>query len=253
MWLIFTRRGLDIDAYPAIKRHLEGYREKLEPKPSGWDDQTDGKWEGRKAGSYKWFEIQDNIAYWQEFDQPKIVVPAIQNKVDYAPDLSGFYSNDKTSIIVDRRWSYLLAVLNSPVSWWLTQQLFASKQGGFYEFKPMYVAEVPIPPSSDGQRLLIDGAVLAVVGGTSDSRLEQLLNGFVYELFFREDLHARGLTLFEEAERAGLGRLSGLEGPELLKAAESFAATHLIPGARLRTMLSDVATLDVVRIIEGRE
>ena len=93
----------------------------------------------------------------------------------------------------------------------------------------------------------------ALNSGSSDARIEQLLNGFVYELFFKEDLHARGLTLFEEAERAGLGRLSGLEGTELLKAAESFAATHLIPGARLRTMLSDVATLDVVRIIEGRE
>ena len=39
----------------------------------------------------------------------------------------------------------------------------------------------------------------------------------------------------------------------LVKAAEAFAATHLIPGARLRTMLSDLQTLDVVRIIEGKE
>jgi len=30
-------------------------------------------------------------------------------------------------------------------------------------------------------------------------------------------------------------------------------ARDLVPGARLRTMLSDLATLDVVRIIEGRE
>jgi hypothetical protein len=253
LWLIFTRRGIDIDAYPAIKRHLEGYRDKLEPKPVDWDEDENGKWEGRKAGPYKWFEIQDNIAYWQEFDAPKIVVPAIQNKVDYAPDLAGFYSNDKTSIIVDERWTYLLAVLNSPVSWWLTQQAFASKQGGFYEFKPMYVAQVPIPSSSDYKRELMDGPVKAIVAGASDNRLEQLLNGFVYELFFEDDLHARGLTLFEEAKRAGLGLLAGLEGAALVKAAESFAATHLVPGARLRTMLSDLATLDVVRIIEGRE
>ncbi|HRD87323.1 MAG TPA: Eco57I restriction-modification methylase domain-containing protein [Accumulibacter sp.] len=253
LWLIFTRRGIDIDAYPAIKRHLEGYRDKLEPKPVDWDEDENGKWEGRKAGSYKWFEIQDNIAYWHEFDAPKIVVPAIQNKVDYAPDLAGFYSNDKTSIIVDERWTYLLAVLNSPVSWWLTQQAFASKQGGFYEFKPMYVAQVPIPSSSERKRELMDGPVKAIVAGASDNRLEQLLNGFVYELFFKDDLHARGLTLFDEAERAGLGKLAGLEGSGLVKAAESFAATHLVPGARLRTMLSDLATLDVVRIIEGRE
>jgi len=87
----------------------------------------------------------------------------------------------------------------------------------------------------------------------SDNRLEQLINGFVYELFFQNDLHARGLTLFDEAERAGLDNLAGLDGAALVKAAESFAAIHLVPGARLRTMLSDLATLDVVRIIEGRE
>jgi hypothetical protein len=38
-----------------------------------------------------------------------------------------------------------------------------------------------------------------------------------------------------------------------VKAAEAFANTNLIPGARLHTMLSDLQTLDVVRIIEGRE
>ena len=231
------------EGYPAVYAHLETFKEQL--------------WARNKAETgvrYEWYALQRWASeYWQEFQHPKIVVPAIQNKVDYASDLTGFFGNDKTSIIVSERWSYLLAVLNSPVSWWLTQNLFASKQGGFYEFKPMYVAQVPIPSSSGQQRELMDGPVRAIVAGASDNRLEQLLNGFVYELFFKDDLHARGLTLFDEAERAGLGNLAGLEGAALVKAAESFAATHLVPGARLRTMLSDLATLDVVRIIEGRE
>lgn len=252
LWLIFKRRGLDIDAYPAIKRHLEGYREKLEPKPSWWDDANDGKWEGRKPGSYKWFDIQDNIAYWREFDQPKIVVPAISDQPNAAFDAVGHYTNNKATIFVVRSPWLVLATLNSPVSLWFARQTFATKQGGFLDFEPRYSGTFPIPRVSSNDEALIDVAARAVEC-TLDNRLEQLLNGFVFELFFKDDLHARGLTLFNESERAGLGRLSGLEGPELLKAAESFAATHLIPGARLRTMLSDVATLDVVRIIEGRE
>ena len=35
-------------------------------------------WEGvgrKKAGAYKWYEIQDTIDYWREFDVPKIVWP----------------------------------------------------------------------------------------------------------------------------------------------------------------------------------
>jgi hypothetical protein len=113
--------------------------------------------------------------------------------------------------------------------------------------------QVPIPNrATHAERSHID-TIVSIQIERPDNRLEQLLNGFVYELFFKEDLHARGLTLFDEAERADLGKLAGLEGAELVKAAEGFAATHLVPGARLRTMLSDLATLDVVRIIEGRE
>ncbi|WP_317201713.1 Eco57I restriction-modification methylase domain-containing protein, partial [Janthinobacterium sp.] len=250
LWLIFTRRGLEIDRYPAIKRHLSVYRDSLEPKPENWDEDKDGEWKGRKAGSYKWYDIQDNIAYWEAFEEPKIIVPAIQNKVDYAPDLTGYYSNDKTSIIVSEHWAYLLAILNSTVSWWLTQQLFASKQGGYYEFKPMYVAAVPIPSCADGTRAMIEGAVKAIVAGSADPRLEQLLNGFVYELFFKDDLHARGLTLFDEATSAGLGKLDGLEGEKLVKEAQEFADRVFKPSHPLYAMLFDLQALDVVRIIE---
>ena len=35
-WLVFTRRGINIDRYPAIKRYLEQFRERLEPRPRGW-------------------------------------------------------------------------------------------------------------------------------------------------------------------------------------------------------------------------
>ena len=33
---------------------------------------------GRKPGAYLWYEIQDPIEYWQEFDKPKIVYQEIQ-------------------------------------------------------------------------------------------------------------------------------------------------------------------------------
>ena len=63
---------------------------------------ADGPWGGRKVGSYKWYEVQDNIAYWQEFQQPKIIVPAITDTVNFAPDTDGYYCNDKATIFVPR-------------------------------------------------------------------------------------------------------------------------------------------------------
>ena len=73
-WLIFTRRGTDLTQYPAIEKHLLQFRQRLEPKPSNY---TGNDWPGRKPGSYKWYEIQDSIDYFKEFEKPKIVYPEI--------------------------------------------------------------------------------------------------------------------------------------------------------------------------------
>lgn len=249
LWLIFTRRGVDIDRYPAVKRHLEGYREALEPKPRDWDRPN---WPGRKGGSYKWFEIQDNVAYWEEFLRPKLVIPAIEKTVAYAPETSGFFSNDKTCIVVSDDWRYLAACLNSPVSWWVAQTTYAGRQGGFFEFKPMYVGQFPIPNAGTDAKAMIGPIAALLHSDWANAALEQLLNGFVYELYFPKDLHARGLKLLDAAGQAGLGKLGGLTGDALAVAAEAFTKAHLASGQPLRVMLSDLRTLDVVRIIEGK-
>jgi len=69
-YLIFTRRGVDIKKYPAIERYLTCFKEQLMPKPKGWKGPA---WKGRKPGNYKWYEIQDSIDYYREFEKPKIL------------------------------------------------------------------------------------------------------------------------------------------------------------------------------------
>ena len=61
-WIIFTRRGIDIEKYLAIKEYLEEFKIALTPK-------REGSKLGRKPGQYKWFEIQDNVAYYQDFER----------------------------------------------------------------------------------------------------------------------------------------------------------------------------------------
>jgi type I restriction-modification system DNA methylase subunit len=139
-FLIFTRRGIDIKKYPAIEKHLQKFKEKLMPKPADWKG-TD--WKGRKPGQYKWYEIQDAIDYFAEFEKPKIIVPAIVQKASYTFDHDGFLSNDKTTIIaVDDL--YLLGMLNSKVCDFVMHSIASTKQGGYYEYKPMYLSQLPI-------------------------------------------------------------------------------------------------------------
>jgi hypothetical protein len=139
-FLIFTRRGIDIKKYPAIEKHLQKFKEKLMPKPPDWKGTA---WKGRKPGQYKWYEIQDAIDYFAEFEKPKIIVPAIVQKASYTFDRDGFLSNDKTTIIaVDDL--YLLGILNSKVCDYVMHSIASTKQGGYYEYKPMYLSQLPI-------------------------------------------------------------------------------------------------------------
>ena len=117
LWMIFARRGIDINAYPSVRAHLERFRARLEPKPADWDQTARGDWPGRKAGRYAWYEIQDSVEYWQRFDEPKILYQEIQFHPAYAFSGEALYGNNKVFLLPTADL-YLLAVLNSPLLWW---------------------------------------------------------------------------------------------------------------------------------------
>ena len=95
-------------------------------------------------------------------------------------------------------------------------------------------------------------AVRAIVAGAERPRLESLLNAFVYELFFPEELAARGLSPFAAAREAGLNKLTGLEGEALAHAADAWSAQLADPATKLYATLFDLQSIDAIRIIEGR-
>ncbi|SPD75866.1 conserved hypothetical protein [uncultured Desulfobacterium sp.] len=138
--VIFTRRGIDIEKYPAIKNYLAQFKERLMPRPKDWKGE---KWQGRKPGSYQWYEIQDTVDYYTEFVKPKIIVPAIVKSASYAFDTASFYSNDKTTIIPTADM-YLFGVISSKVLDYYMHSISSTKQGGYFEYKPMYISKLPI-------------------------------------------------------------------------------------------------------------
>jgi hypothetical protein len=113
--------------YPAIAGHLRPFAD-----------------QGRKrcdSGEF-WWELRE-CAYYDAFEKPKIIVPAIVQKGSYAFDAEGFYSNDKTTIIAGNDL-YLLGLLNSKVTDFVIHAISSTKQGGYYEYKPMYLVQIPI-------------------------------------------------------------------------------------------------------------
>jgi len=134
LWIIFSRHGTDINKYTAIRDYLKKYQKQLTPGGAG----------GRKPGSYKWYEIQDNIAYWCEFEESKIVWGNLARRPQFSFAGKGYYVSAPANIIVsDSR--YLLGILNSKVTEYLVSQSGAKRQGDFLEFKPMYISTLAIP------------------------------------------------------------------------------------------------------------
>jgi hypothetical protein len=108
-WIIFSRRGVNIDRYPAIRNHLAQWKEDLTPKK----DKNAKR--GRKPGRYEWYEIQDDVAYYEVFDGPKLIFPDIAKGPRFCLDLDGYYLAN-TAYCLGTEDRYLLGILNSRCS-----------------------------------------------------------------------------------------------------------------------------------------
>ena len=148
LYVIFTRRGINIEKYPAIKKHLLQFKKDLEPKKS------DNQKRGRKPGSYKWFEIQDNIAYYEEFEGSKIIYPDIAQAPEFAWDESKSFIGN-TAYIIPTKEKWLLGLLNSLLIWWFYVNISSIIRGGFVRFIAQYMETLPIAPATDSEKALI--------------------------------------------------------------------------------------------------
>lgn len=152
-WLIFTRRGIDINKYPAILSYLQQFREHLEPRPANWD--TSHSWSGRKPGSYKWYEIQDSVDYYEVFEKPKIFYSDIANFPRFSWGEDEIYVNNRGYALTPTDIS-LLGILQSRTCWFCISRLCAplGERRGFVRYLhfTQYTSQLPIPSLTDEQR-----------------------------------------------------------------------------------------------------
>lgn len=256
LWLIFTRRGCDIKKYPAVYEHLKKYKKRLMPGVPG----------GRKPGSYEWYEIQDNVAYWKEFQEPKVITGRFMDKPTYAYDDNGFHHNDALYMIAGVT-PFVVGVLNSPATWFYLRKTCTDLQNEYLQALIQYQQQIPIPASSPFQQATCERLVNALIwlhspaGKKAESKstglmiayLEQWLNGLVYELFFPGELKARKLTLFDATAMLNPPDLSKVRAADKMEVLQALHAKAYDRESTLRAMLFDLKSLDVVRTIEEAE
>ena len=140
-YLLFTRHGIDIDRYPAIKEYLVQWKKELTPKSSKNDSV------GRKSGTYKWYEIQDTVDYYPEFEKPKIIWPEIAKESRFAWENNAYFYN-KTCFIMPSSDHYLLGLLNSKLVWYFLLRICPvlgdpDKKGRLTQ-QSVYVKQIPV-------------------------------------------------------------------------------------------------------------
>ena len=135
LWLICTHNGvkgkfprIDVKDYPAIKAHLDTFGSKVTKR----SDQGDTPYNLR------------NCAYWEDFDKPKIVWGNLNLKGAYSYAPKGMFVNAPSPFIATDNVA-LLHILNSKIADYYIQSLGVTRNGGYFEYKPMFVAQLPVP------------------------------------------------------------------------------------------------------------
>ena len=150
-WLIatFPSRHYDIEQYPAVKKHLLSFgMERLEQTGKTYYPGTEQEIKARKRTNNKWFETQDSISYWDDFSKQKIAWGNLCLHAQYAFVEESYFVNNPANIIVPGN-KFLLAILNSKIADFYIRNLGVTRNGMYFEYKPMFIEKLPIPNISE--------------------------------------------------------------------------------------------------------
>ena len=171
----FPSRHYDIEQYPAVKQHLLSFgKERLEQTGKTYSVNGE-KIKARKKTNNKWFETQDSISYWEDFYKPKIVWGNLNLTASYAMIQDNSFINAPSPMIVPAS-KFLLAVLNSQLADYYIRHLGVTRNGGYFEYKPMFVEKLPVPQS-------VDAKVVTDIESYVDSKNETAIDKAVYMFY----------------------------------------------------------------------
>ncbi|MCX6014517.1 MAG: N-6 DNA methylase, partial [Chloroflexales bacterium] len=206
LWIIgtFPALHLDIDQYLGIKNYLLTHFDRRQLEQSGIKYQPNLPFNARKANGNKWFETQDNIAYYPEFAKEKIVYSEIVRN-------TGSYTNQKCFIVTSKKTilKYLTGFLNSNVSQLWIRSNCPELQGGTRELSKIFMENLPIPPITTANQPLvtdIEGHVVQILAAkqgdiNADTRADEAaIDQLVYQLY---DLTPAEIALIEAAQPGG--------------------------------------------------
>ena len=131
LWLIYARKGVEINRYQAIHSHLRQHQKAL----------------SKKAGANQWYELQASPSDKLDslFGGEKLFWMDMSDKGRFAYSDEGIYCNDKGFMMTGQSLKYLCAILNSSLITWLMQNTALTTGVGLTQWKKFAVERLPVP------------------------------------------------------------------------------------------------------------
>ncbi|EJG3290647.1 Eco57I restriction-modification methylase domain-containing protein, partial [Campylobacter coli] len=185
LWVIgtFPSLKINIEQYPALKQYLSQFLPHIEQS---------GEKGCRKKTSNKWFETQDNIAYYEEFEKEKIVWAEMTKEACFVYDNSNFFTNQTCYFFTHCDYKYLLAILNSRLIVYYMQYISSHLGQGAFRWIRQYIEKLPIPKINSKNEKLADELINLVDEilkakeqdkNANTQELENKINSIVYKLY----------------------------------------------------------------------
>ena len=178
LWIINVHNGIksmgippvNIDDYPVIKEHLSHFYSRLASRA----DKGDTPYNLR------------NCVYMNDFFEQKIVWGNLCLSSQFSLVEDDYFINAPSPMIVPGS-KYLLAILNSKVADWYIRQLGVTRNGGYFEYKPMFVEQLPVPIIDEYQQKPFDEIVDKIhqlkKQGDDTAILEEEIDNMVFQLY----------------------------------------------------------------------
>ncbi|HED0591035.1 TPA: Eco57I restriction-modification methylase domain-containing protein [Campylobacter jejuni] len=187
LWVIgtFPSLKIDIEQYPALKQYLSQFLPRIE---------QNGEKGCRKKTSNKWFETQDNIAYYEEFEKEKIVYPETTQGAYFVYDNKGIFLEKTAFFIVCENLKYLLGLLSSNLITYYYKNFSQGCKLGTkgYQYNKHALENLPIPKINSKNQNIVDELINLVDEilkakeqdkNANTQELENKINSLVYKLY----------------------------------------------------------------------
>ena len=198
-----------------------------------------------------------NCDYVMAFEQPKILWGELADAPKFSFDDQNYYPEATLFLMTGESLKYLLSILNSKLGEWYFNQISSTSGMGTNRWKKYKIEQLPIATATPEEEKAVETVVDYVLWlkqhqptdhETQSAFFEQLLDGMVYELYFKKSVHDAGREVIAHlGELPSLSGGAGDEGSTIRQVYERLS--H--PEHKVRNNLLFMKSIEEIRIIEG--